>query len=100
MRAISFRQAASCEAAMSKRCQCRCEGAFHGTLREVGDLRQGDPHALKDAPPSPATEVLLTAMAEAAMADIEEERREEQLRWETITRASMEQAARDVVGAP
>jgi hypothetical protein len=94
MRALSFRQAASCEAALSKRCRCRCGGAFHGTLREVGDLRQGDPHALKDAAPSEETEELFAEMAEAALAEIEMSDEEaEQLRWEAISREAMQEAA-------
>ena len=94
MRSLSFRQAASCEAAVSSRCRCRCGGAFHGTLREVGDLRQGDPHALKDAAPERAEDIMAAALADA-QADAEQE----QLRWETISRAAMEEAAREVVGA-
>jgi hypothetical protein len=97
VRALSFRQAASCEAAVSARCRCRCAGAFHGTLREVGDLRQGDPHALKDAD-SPEPEVVIVI-------DDEELEREEQLRWEAISRAAMDEAAADArarvsLGAP
>lgn len=85
MRALSLRQAASCEAATSGRCRCRCAGAFHGSGRMVEVLRQGDPHALKDAdPPEPEVVVVI---------DYEELEREEQLRWEAISRAAMEEAA-------
>jgi hypothetical protein len=103
VRALSFRQAASCEAALSTRCRCRCGGAFHGTLREVGDLRQGDPHALRGAaPPVEEGGEATLQTPERSLSDASHrppdqiemsEEEAEQLRWETISRASMEEAA-------
>lgn len=89
MKALSARQAASCEAAKTKRCQCRCGGEFHGTKRAVEGLRQGDPHALKDAEPAYVEDIVGVVLADAE---------EEQLRWEVISRAAMDQAALDVAG--
>lgn len=45
MRALSGRQAASCESAVTSRCRCRCGGAFHGANRVVEFLDADDPHA-------------------------------------------------------
>lgn len=45
MRALSARQASSCEHATGGRCRCRCGGTFHGTSRaEVTTLPAIDPH--------------------------------------------------------
>jgi hypothetical protein len=96
MRALSFRQAASCEAALSTRCRCRCGGAFHGTLREVGDLRQGDPHALAGAAPANAEDIMAAALADAQDEIEMSDEEAEQLRWETISRAAMEEASANV----
>lgn len=35
MRALSQRQAAVCETAASRRCTCRCGGAYHGANRQA-----------------------------------------------------------------
>lgn len=37
MRALSLRQAITCEIAMAPRCKCRCHGTFHG--RQAGLMR-------------------------------------------------------------
>jgi len=48
VRQLSARQAAACETATSKRCKCRCGGAYHGAARvtedELGLLATDDPH--------------------------------------------------------
>lgn len=49
MRAITLRQAITCESAINHRCRCRCGGALHGAGRfEVAasfhDLDADDPH--------------------------------------------------------
>ncbi len=54
MRALSLRQAASCENATHGRCRCRCKGAYHGANRVAPDsdrrsfetLPEEDPHKL------------------------------------------------------
>lgn len=53
MRALSERQAQTCEHAKNPRCRCRCGGAAHGTARGSGReffeaLDQEDPHYLPD----------------------------------------------------
>lgn len=35
MRALSFRQAVTCEAAVGHRCKCRCHGSMHGKARSM-----------------------------------------------------------------
>lgn len=55
-RALTFKQANTCENATSPkyRCKCRCGGACHGIARIVSDrlafqeLPVGDPHRLDD----------------------------------------------------
>lgn len=49
MRALSATAASACEHATSKRCRCRCGGAYHGAARYDDDddaylLDEGDPH--------------------------------------------------------
>lgn len=49
MKALSARQATSCETAKTRRCRCRCGGLLHGAGRfkaadDVGALRADDPH--------------------------------------------------------
>jgi hypothetical protein len=50
VRALSARQAMSCEQATSKRCRCRCGGAYHGAARvrdeyeALAELPDDDPH--------------------------------------------------------
>lgn len=39
MKALSFKQAQSCEMAVGPKCTCRCGGAFHGASR-ISDVRQ------------------------------------------------------------
>jgi hypothetical protein len=38
MRALSARQAATCEMSKTPRCKCRCQGALHGARRRNGAL--------------------------------------------------------------
>ena len=52
MRALSGRQALTCENATSVRCRCRCGGALHGTARSrlpeyFEQLDEEDPHWVK-----------------------------------------------------
>jgi hypothetical protein len=64
MRAMSVRQAVSCETATSKRCRCRCGGALHGAAR-IGAvapecLPDDDPHHARAKPepePKPGREL-------------------------------------------
>jgi len=48
MRALSVRQATSCETAQTKRCRCRCGGLLHGANRVraliPATLDDDDPH--------------------------------------------------------
>lgn len=46
MRPLSDRQANSCEHSVSRRCRCRCGGAFHGAARvqDRSELPGDDPH--------------------------------------------------------
>ena len=49
MKALSARQAVTCETAEGKRCKCRCGGALHGAGRlavaeEAAQLSTVDPH--------------------------------------------------------
>lgn len=56
MRALSLRQAASCEQALHPKCRCRCHGTYHGTGRAAFSADRGrsffealpddDPHRL------------------------------------------------------
>lgn len=62
MRALTERQAGTCEGAKSKRCRCRCGGQFHGTGRDVATLYAGDPHALRDALPPEGEQLALVSV--------------------------------------
>ena len=53
MRALSARQAQTCENATTRRCICRCGGALHGTSRSqlpeyFEQLDEEDPHWVKE----------------------------------------------------
>lgn len=44
-KALSYRQAASCESATKPRCRCRCGGTLHGAKRaDPRELPSEDPH--------------------------------------------------------
>lgn len=61
MRALSERQAASCEYATSpaSSCKCRCGGAFHGSRRAVPtELPPDDPHHAELRPEDLQTSLL------------------------------------------
>lgn len=55
MRAMTMRQAVSCESATGRRCRCRCGGLMHGRGRmleaEIMALPEEDPHHAQ--PPKP-----------------------------------------------
>lgn len=51
MKSLTYRQASACENATTRRCRCRCAGAYHGAGRgEVVALAAGDPHAIDRIP--------------------------------------------------
>ena len=54
MRALSLRQAITCETADLPRCKCRCRGVFHGRMRTgfvdplyFQQLPDDDPHKVR-----------------------------------------------------
>jgi len=56
MRKLTLKQAKACENARTKRCRCRCGGAYHGAARDesgaydpgfFADLPDGDPHKME-----------------------------------------------------
>ena len=69
MQGLSASAASRCEHATSKRCRCRCGGAYHGAARTdptnptaVYLLDEGDPH-LPPIPPGAGVQLALYALA-------------------------------------
>jgi len=60
VRALSERQASTCEQAKHPRCACRCGGALHGAARTVApkELPLDDPHCALTARERQAEESL------------------------------------------
>lgn len=63
MKALTGRQAVTCETAATKRCRCRCGGALHGAARltteaEARELAADDAHCVPVPGELPGQEAL------------------------------------------
>ena len=74
MRALTARQAITCETAKGKRCRCRCQGLLHGkgrfsTADEARALPEDDPHRARQLPEPQVADLLDD---QAALFDVED----------------------------